>query len=334
MILLLLTINHLVACAWFGIGSADSFGNTWVRTGFENYDWTYQYLTASHWAITQFTPSSMSVQPQNAVERAYAIVIVVFALIVFSYIVGSITGSLAQLRNMHQHKNNEFWKFRRFMKMKSVPKALATRIGKYLEHAWENQRDNFTEKDVKVFKFLSEQLHSELLWEISMPVLKIHPLFVTLLGTCSVTMHRLAHKALKRSRLVEDDSLFLCGEKATHVYFIVTGTMHYRHVDATCGLREQLVSGDENWIAEPILWAKSWNHLGRLKAVTEVNVILVNPSNFSEVITASPTVHNVARRYAKHFCAWLCASAIENLTDILSAADMRSRVGLFLQESE
>eukprot|EP00913_Durusdinium_trenchii_P022286 g20939.t1 len=73
MILLLLALNHMIACVCF------------------------------HWSITQFTPASKPpIQPQNTVEPAFAIFVVVFALVGFSYVVGSILASLAQLRSMSE----------------------------------------------------------------------------------------------------------------------------------------------------------------------------------------------------------------------------------------
>ena len=32
-----------------------------------------RYTTAMHWSLTQFTPASMGVQPQNTIERSFAI---------------------------------------------------------------------------------------------------------------------------------------------------------------------------------------------------------------------------------------------------------------------
>ena len=43
----------------------------------------------------EFTPASMSVNPTNLAERIFAVSVVVFALVGFSYLVGSITGPAA-----------------------------------------------------------------------------------------------------------------------------------------------------------------------------------------------------------------------------------------------
>merc|ERR1719235_1979343 len=102
MILALLFINHFVACAWYSLTLVGAGENWATYHHFDDAEWSYQYLTSFHWSITQFTPSSMHVQPQNMSERCFAIGVVIFALLGFSWIVGSITGSLSQLRGMQE----------------------------------------------------------------------------------------------------------------------------------------------------------------------------------------------------------------------------------------
>merc|ERR1719159_1675251 len=101
--MMLLVINHIICCIWFWIADTIADGDTWIKVfNFDQANWAYQYWTSFHWSITQFTPASMHVQPQNLLERCFAVVVVVFALVGFSYIVGSITGSLNQLRSMQE----------------------------------------------------------------------------------------------------------------------------------------------------------------------------------------------------------------------------------------
>ena len=102
MIVYLLAVNHFLACSWYATSFIGA-GNSWVKHhGFENEHWSYQYVTSFHWAITQFTPSSMHVQPQNIYERTFCVIVVISGLVGFSYLVGSITGSLAELRRMKE----------------------------------------------------------------------------------------------------------------------------------------------------------------------------------------------------------------------------------------
>merc|ERR1719162_2306181 len=94
----------------------------WVsHHGFDGETWNYLYILSFHWAITQFTPSSMHVQPMNMLERTFAIMVVIFGLVGFSYLVGSITGSLAELRRLKEESVKQFWSLRRFLKRSQVP---------------------------------------------------------------------------------------------------------------------------------------------------------------------------------------------------------------------
>merc|ERR1719191_2123613 len=133
---MLLVINHLICCMWYTVSVNQSGDNTWIKVHkYEHADWTYKYAAAFHWSITQFTPASMDVQPQNMAERTYANAVIVFALLGFSYLVGSITGSLTQLRSMNEEGTKAFWSLRRYLRQNNVPTALSIRVQKSLEHA-------------------------------------------------------------------------------------------------------------------------------------------------------------------------------------------------------
>merc|ERR1712100_1012468 len=114
MIILLVIINHFLACLWFVI-SRDTHGPTWIKQYVYQTHWTYQYATSFHFCITQLTPASMDVQPQNMSERCFTIAVVISGLVGFSYVVGSITGSLAQLRSMRETTAKLFWQLRRYI---------------------------------------------------------------------------------------------------------------------------------------------------------------------------------------------------------------------------
>eukprot|EP00415_Alexandrium_ostenfeldii_P001665 UN1665 len=177
MILVLVVITHYIGCLWYLIGNSHSGDDTWlIYHSFVDTTWQYKYLTAFHWGITQFTPASMHVQPQNSVERAYAILVVVFALVGFAYVIGSIPGSLTQLRSMSEETRKQFWILRRYLKQNSVNLPLSSRIERYLLFAWESQRQSLHLRNSKLFSLLSEQLESELQFELCLPFLRKHRL--------------------------------------------------------------------------------------------------------------------------------------------------------------
>jgi len=320
MIVLMLVINHYIGCIWYFIGQSHDGDNTWVvYHRFEGATWFYQYLTAFHWAITQFTPASMHVQPQNSMERAFAILVVVFALVGFSYVVGSITGSLTQLRSMQEESYKQFWILRRYLKQNGVPLALSGRIQRYLEHAWASQRQTLNLKSSKLFSLLSEQLESELQYEISLPFLRVHKLFSELSSVSSMTMRRIAWTAMSRKLLAQGDSLFIPAETATHMYILVNGCMEYRKPtdDPNHAEGERLmVSTAEDFIAEPVLWTPTWVHLGALTAMIETEVLMLDPKRFSDIIHRSPPALSAAVIYGRKFISRLNSVEAGDLSDV------------------
>jgi len=316
MILLLLVINHYIGCAWFWVSNSVKAKNRWIEEyQFDVVHWSYQYITAFHWSLTQFTPSSMHVQPQNFTERVFAIAVVVFALVGFSYVVGSITGSLTQLRSMQEDTYKQFWNLRRYLKQHRVPMVLSARIQRYLEHAWSSQKQSMTVTGTKLFSLLSEQLHSELQCEVHLPHLRVHPLFCELSVTSSTTMRRLANSALRTKLMARSDSLFIAGETGTHMYIVASGQLDY-HRFTEHGDRRERVDRGEDWISEPVLWTPTWVHLGGLTAITECNLLLVEPEKFSHVINRSPPAVGLTITYARNFMRWLNARAQDELSDV------------------
>lgn len=334
MITMLLFINHFIACFWFLISDLQrGTSPTWIEGhGFEGATWDYQYLTAMHWSITQFTPASMDVQPHNATERAFTILVVVGALVGFSYLVGSITNSLTQLRSMQEDASKQFWNVRRYLKQNQVPMTLSVRIQRYLEHAWQRQRAKVSEP--AIFGLLSEQLRNELQCARSVPHMVVHPLFEALEEISHVTLQRLAVNAISRRQLARGDGLFYPGETATHVYFVVLGQLRYIKVDKRGLEHVEWVDSEEDWISEPVLWTQSWTHLGTLLAQTEAELLLVDGGKFGDIISLSPGVFALVRSYARQFLDWINAEFSEDLSDISQGEDISSMLQGFIHTAQ
>jgi hypothetical protein len=344
MILLLLIINHIIGCIWFGLGTLtpESSGPNWIREfSFDDDHWSYQYVCSLHWSITQFTPASMHVQPMNMTERTFAVAVVVFGLAGFSYVVGSITGSLTQLRSMSEDTAKQFWDLRRFMKQNRVPLSLSSRIQRYLEHVWQSRTEKLDKKDVKIFKLLSEQLESELKCQLFVPHLKVHPLFDQLHQESEVTMNRIANSGISEKQLAPADEIFIHGEIATCMYFLSAGQLAYDQGGRAAVTQQEImreakdttstemVDKDEDWIAEPVLWTTEWIHLGSLMAWQDSVLILVDPQKFSETMQLNPSAFSLACTYARNYLEWLNNVREEALNDISQGEDVSEMVASF-----
>jgi len=334
MIIVLVIINHFLACFFFLLARLQLDKRpTWISEyGFADASWGYQYLTAFHFSITQFTPASMHVQPENSVERAFTICVVVFALVGFSYLVGSITNSMTQLRSMTEDASKQFWVLRRYLKQHKVPPSLGLRIQRYLEHSWARQKAVVAEP--KLFALLSEQLSQELKCVRSLPHLKVHPLFECLHQYSYVSLQRLAVNSINWRNLARDDVLFFPNETATHLYFVVEGKLLYSKVDPSGLESTEEVDRAEDWVAEPVLWTPTWIHLGTCVAVSEAALVLIDGATFGNIIGRSPPMFQLVRSYARKFMQWVNEMPIHKLSDISQGEDISTRLQAFIDEAQ
>jgi len=305
MLATLIAVNHFIACFWFATTLIDT-GPSWVQIHHFDKDdvsWGYQYVTSFHWAITQFTPSSMHVQPQNILERTFAITVVILGLVGFSYLVGSITGSLTELRRMNEEATKQFWNLRRFLKKSGVNIQLRVKIEKYVEHAWHAQKASITNTNLPILRLLTEQLKNELNWAMSKPHLEVHPLFKYMSEHCALAMQRVATKALTRKLLARHEPFFHAGEIAQHMSFLTRGRLKYIKEGQFSDI--EWVDADEDWITEPALWTPQWVTLGELLAERVSEVIEVSSTDFADAIKRTPQVFDRVSTYATNYMCWL-----------------------------
>lgn len=331
MLVMLFILCHFICCIWFLLASIQDGDTTWVnfRGEFDESPWDLQYLVALHWAITQFTPASMHVQPQNKLERTYAILIVFFALVGFAYIVGSITGSIGQLRAMGEQVTKDFWLLRRYLKKNQVPQTLSLRITKFVEHVHAHSQSRMSMDQVRLLKSLSRQLKEELHCAINLPHINIHPLFATLGDRSMITMNRVACDSVSHSHLARGDTMFQADQRASHMYFISSGLIRYtRDLDGEEDVA--IVEHDKGWISEPVLWTKDWFHVGEANAGSEVEVLLMSPKHFEEILSSVKSVACIASEYGRQLIAWILTE--EHLNDVIQGDEAFAMVKGFITE--
>lgn len=328
---LLLVINHVLACAWFGFSlvSVELGWNTWAANNLLSYgidslefSWIYAYLTCLHWSLCQFTPASMEVQPANPLERGFAALTVLFALIVFSYIVGSITGSLTQLRMMSETITRETLKLRRFLRRNAVPIGLSLRIRRFVEFELKRRQQPVNQQSVGCLAVLSEQLQTELSFALVQPTLCTHALFETLVKSNggSLLMEK-ASQNFEKKTLAMDDWEFLPYTPATAMRFLLAGQLRYVRTLDNGNLDpitdESIIDPGRQWISEAVMWIADWDYVGELSATIESHLLLISPKCILSLIDAYPVCHKMLKNYANDFVMWVSSLSPEEMTDVL-----------------
>lgn len=313
----ILIMNHVIACIWYLIGKLcqDTMPN-WIDKHLhdikEGQYFVYRYSTSFHWALTQFTPASISVQPYNFYERFFAIVVLLFALVTVSTFVSGITSAVMQLRSMRSAKSKQLWLLRRYLAQCNVPTPLAVRINNYCDYAWGAHEMRLQERNIQILTLLSQSLRAELKAAIYEPRISKHPFFVLLSKVAPLTTRTLCSSAVSRIEVGRSDQLFAYGDTADKMYFISMGELVYFRHDL---VDESEVLTTDSWFCEPVLWT-FWTYQGTLQSKIESVLSAVDAEKFGEIVQSNYDSRSEAAAYAKGFIQGLNRIDATKLSDL------------------
>jgi len=323
MMLCILVLNHVIACGWFLVGSIATSLDlpswlTWSeRENFLNLEIGYQYTTCLHWTLTQFTPASMDVVARNILERVYSIMVLLFAMVAFSSIVGTITTSMTIIRQMKEDASKQFWKLRRFLKQRKISTDLTQRMLRFLEYQISKQERTIQVSSVQLLNRISEQLSRELAHEMHWPFLEGHVFFQFLSRSMQGVAFRISHSALRGLQVARGDVLFTVWEEAAMAFVIKSGDLTYifrngQELDPPLTQKE--------WLAEAVLWT-NWRYRGRCVANAPSEILGLDSKRFAEAMCNHPKSLVVARRYGQRFLTFLNSGVPEQWMDVVRDED-------------
>jgi hypothetical protein len=318
----ILVMNHIVACAWYMVGRVSKENGApknWLQdiglTPVWESSLEWKYLTSLHWSITQFTPASMDVSATNAAERFFSIVILFWALVALSSIIGSVSASMTALRNMSSDENKQFWILRRYLRQRHISRDLIQRIIKYLEFQSIQKHNTVLTGSVKLLANLSDQFSIELAHQLNAPTMLDHPFFKFLAeeGSMPLTMYRLCSVGLQNHAFAFDEVVFNPGDEGMRMYVVKTGSFEYKLVD---NYAVETTLTPRLWAAEASLWT-NWRHRGWLSAQRPAEAMGIVPSKLYEVFHLHPRPWYYARNYAVEFVNYLNNIGTSAQTDVL-----------------
>eukprot|EP00747_Dinoflagellata_sp_TGD_P224188 gnl/TRDRNA2_/TRDRNA2_96373_c0_seq1.p1 gnl/TRDRNA2_/TRDRNA2_96373_c0~~gnl/TRDRNA2_/TRDRNA2_96373_c0_seq1.p1 ORF type:complete len:436 (-),score=53.06 gnl/TRDRNA2_/TRDRNA2_96373_c0_seq1:34-1281(-) len=309
LLLMIVSINHFVACGWYLLSSSLSKSEErWVDIFASDDDTYVRYFVSIHWSITQFTPGSMPVQPQNLSERVFAIGVLLLGLVVFSSFVSSITSTMTRLRNLNAKHATQNWLLRKYLREHSISRELCARVNRYVAVVVFSQQKFTQQKDVALLALLSGPLHIELQKELWKPKLVLHPFFSRLDHKCQDIMRDVCCNCVTQVLLSRGDVLFGRGKEATHMYFLWRGFMSYDSRDVSQGHGTEVMTLQTGeWCCEAVLFTR-WIHQGRMRAKIECDLMALDGSKFRDILKQHPAHFGFPLAYAQAFIESLVTS--------------------------
>ncbi|CAE7202391.1 AMY1.4 [Symbiodinium natans] len=161
----ILAVNHLIACTWYGLGSWTEERSWIVRMEMQEADFLDYYATSIHWALTQFTPATNNVAPENAFERLFAIFVILLAMGMFSSFISALTSTVSAYRNARMEQFHQHSLLLRFFTERNLSTDLYGKIREVIRkerHTGIRLREDEVHLLHKVPGGLKFQLHEEM----------------------------------------------------------------------------------------------------------------------------------------------------------------------------
>lgn len=325
LVVLVVLINHFVACGWYAISfptNLDSAG--WVvQHDILNRTIDYQYMSSLHWSLTQFTPASMEIFPHTLAERTYAVCTLLFALVIFSSFVSSITTAMTSLRELSSRMNmaKEFSKVNWYLRDAAVSVELTVRIQKFLRHTLKDRKHRLKHGDIELFSWLSEPLSMELKCAVIGPGLVKNRFFFQYERTSRRAMSQICSNCQDLTVSV-GDVVFGVGETATRLFYISEGNLTYYaakeedpdtrrefpSLTTSCQFSCRTLVNKGDFVSEMPIWVH-WAHRGELRASTHTSVVIVHSEKFFFITAQHRAAMVGAQKYAKMYAQRLMEEA-------------------------
>jgi len=307
-LLLMVILNHYLACAWFSLSYTlrDRY-DTWTHEAFgeETVSMVWAYTTSLHWSLSQFTPASMEVTPRNEWERFFNIIVIIFALVIFSSFVSGITQAMTTIRHINSERDKRESQVRIFLSSHKISNKLASRVWRCV-HSYNSAalgQRRIRRTDVQLLRLLPESVKASLDAEVFVPIISVHPLFREYLNIDAEAAGALCRNCVAEVNLRVGEEPFPDWSDVQEMLFVVEGMLRYHSsVAEEDRLERQVTVAKGEWACEPALWLADSGLDGPLVAGSNgCDIVKVSRIGLRELAEERTPFADFLGRYARLF---------------------------------
>mmetsp|Transcript_44990 Transcript_44990/g.104115 ORF Transcript_44990/g.104115 Transcript_44990/m.104115 type:complete len:711 (+) Transcript_44990:39-2171(+) len=294
-------INHIIACVWYWVCSMHDDGGWRDAYPDGSAAWYSEYLRALHWSIANFTPGSSGLQPKTTEEMFFAVVVLFFALVIFSVFVSSTTSLIQRLMGLQSSRKQQLWVLKSFLLQHKFDTDLRERVLRYVNTALGGRKDYIHRADVGLLELLSQPLREEVDVNLHLNSLRGHPFFRIVCYGSPLLMRKISVEALAECAFSRGDTIFNTGEAVDKMGFVVSGVLSYDSVTSHAELEgSSVLLGGQDFFCEAVLWTK-WRARGTLHADGDCAVLELSGAAFRACFHRYPLLTSFVQSYAKAF---------------------------------
>mmetsp|Transcript_31936 Transcript_31936/g.74772 ORF Transcript_31936/g.74772 Transcript_31936/m.74772 type:complete len:817 (+) Transcript_31936:95-2545(+) len=306
-VLFIAFMTHIFATMWFWIGLQEE-DEGWLAHRKSDF-WFHNYVLSLYWSIANFTPGSSGLQPVTTAELTFQVVVLFFALVVFSVFVSSTTSLITTLLGLQSAERKKWVRFKQFLTQQQFPLEFRDRVSRYVQNALGNNRSKVKMEDVELIEVLSKPLREEVLSFLHLSTLQAHHFLKMLSNINAALIGKVTTQALSEGSFSKGDAIFTFGERIEKMSFVVSGSLSYvrpsrsSHVsfaEALVEKPEQPRLAPSDHFCEAALWTK-WRSRGSMNADEDCDLLDLCGSKFRKTITGHQYVATLVRQYAEAF---------------------------------
>jgi len=215
--------------------------------------------------------------------------VLLLGMIVFSSCVSTVTSKMSEVRQLHADHTYQDQLLRTFFRENKVSRELSSHVWAYTRNHTRRSRSRVHEADSELLKVLPTLMKTQLHIEVYAQVLLEQTFFLVLANSSIRAIQFVCDAAMAHRSLRAGHQVFLVGEPATSMSFVLSGTLGYmwttrqswslpsvfsKDVD---GPRVPLSAGDS--ICELALWV-DWTHDGTLLAESATDLYEIDATVF------------------------------------------------------
>jgi len=312
---LVLILNHVIACVWFGVGrtASSDTGMRWTdfRWGEDQYGIAipfldtpkeFQYTTALHWALAQITLGANEVNSTNSAERSLQVSCLLLGLVCGSTFISTLSAAIFDYHAQQEDQNKSQRALRRFLRQHHVDSRMAFAVQRQVA-ARLGKAQHISEDQVEALKLLRPELKAELDYVINKESALSHSL-LQLWAIVDVKSVWRACGTGTMLQLLSGEELFDTGMQAENIYYFLKGSIMYSQ---DIGFSVEESHGEtrvptHSWLAEAALWTE-WMHVGGTECLCPCEVWQVNVEAFLGVLKLVPAVQLLSIDYGRQMHA-------------------------------
>jgi hypothetical protein len=303
-------VSHWYACFFYLAATlSDPSETTWVKeAGLEQADKSEIYLAGLYWAVMTLTTIGYGdISAYSTVERAFSVVGMLFGVLLFAYVIGTITGLIEELDPALLEFQSNMDLLNTYLRNCRVPQQIQKRVRRYCYYKKDVDKEG---REQELLALTSPALREEILLYRYYDILCHIPQFKAAQETCPSFLGRVV--CALRATLFGPDELIIKQGFVTDdapMYIIRRGSVVIEKVISNGDVRPVRDLGAGSFFGERSLLFNTLRTM-TVRSTSFVDCVCLSKTFFNPILDSYPEVkRQIHSAFVKHMFQQYCVES-------------------------